>query len=267
MIIKSNEAKASNVNLTKIYADLCKTNRSVISVQIFDEIFMFKPLSRMEYKQIVNNQDLNVVEKEDVICQVCTLYPKDYDFANCALAGTPTELAKEIIKNSYVNDVEAYNSIINTYRQEISNDLDAQITCIISEAFPSLDIEEIETWDIEKTAKYLVRAEFILTNLRDVNADISRHIDNNQLEEYKMQHQKEKDVDKKSEAGEDKKNEKNLKGGKKQKIDLEALRKAQEAIPEIDWMGDSVFEEGIDALNVRSDTTPYVFRTGYEDEE
>ena len=48
-------------------------------------------------------------------------------------------------------------------------DLDNQITCMINEAFPQFDIEEIEEWDVEKATKYLSRAEWKLHNLRGLN--------------------------------------------------------------------------------------------------
>lgn len=260
MLIKSVNTSQEVVNINDIYIELCKDNRNVVMTKILDEVFMFRPLSRLEYKEIIENDDLTPVEKEDVICQVCTLYPKDYDFTNCLVAGIPTKLANEIIKESYVNDPDTYNMIINSYRQELSEDLDAQIVCIINAAFPNYDIEEIETWDIEKTAKYLTRAEYILVNLKNVNLDIPAYIDTIQKEES--------DEMKKHEAKvEDTfKNEKevNLKGGPKQKIDLDKLREAQEKIPEIDWLGDSILQEGIDALNVTADTTPYALRTPEE---
>ena len=47
-------------------------------------------------------------------------------------------------------------------------DLDNQITCLINEAFPNIDIEEIEKWDVDKTTKYLSRAEWKLHNLRGI---------------------------------------------------------------------------------------------------
>lgn len=46
-------------------------------------------------------------------------------------------------------------------------DLDNQITAIIAEAF-NLDIEIVEQWDVEKTMKYLSRAEWTLHNLRGI---------------------------------------------------------------------------------------------------
>ena len=48
-------------------------------------------------------------------------------------------------------------------------DLDNQITCMINEAFPNIDIEEIENWDVEKTMKYFTRAEWKLHNLRGIS--------------------------------------------------------------------------------------------------
>lgn len=152
-------------DLTQIYMTLQQTHRNVYLQQIEDQIFMYRPLGRLEYKQLLNNEEFNNLQKEEIICQACTLWPEDFDFENCESAGTPTVLSREILKNSYLDSIETRVMVTRHYRQEMF-DMDNQITCIINEAFPNFDIEEIEQWDIAKTAKYLSRAEWKLQNLR-----------------------------------------------------------------------------------------------------
>ena len=49
-------------------------------------------------------------------------------------------------------------SLIDVYREELET-VDTQMSCIISEAFPNYDIEEIESWDMIKFCKIFSRAE------------------------------------------------------------------------------------------------------------
>lgn len=257
------------VDIGKLYSEYSKDYRNLFVFNILDHLFLCRPLSRLEYKEILKQENLNKADKEEVICSLCTVWPEDFDFPNCEIAGIPTALSVEIIERSGVNSTEIYHNIINHFREEISSDLDAQIACVINEAFPNLDIEEIESWDIEKTAKYLSRAEYILTTFRGVNENLQGHIDNNHIAQIEMERQVENPEAYSQEITEEEEEveEVNLKGGKKQKIDLDELREFQQKFPEFDISQDAILNEGMDALKVESDTTPFVFRTGYEDEE
>ena len=59
-------------------------------------------------------------------------------------------------------------SLIDVYREELET-VDTQMSCIISEAFPNYDIEEIESWDMIKFCKIFSRAEWKLKNLRNMD--------------------------------------------------------------------------------------------------
>lgn len=132
------------------------------------QIFVYRPLGRLEYKELLNSQ-ISDIEKEDVACQACLLYPSDFDFNDCP-AGIPTALFKLILKNSFLDSIESKKLIVTYHRAEMEQ-FDNQITCIINEAFPNFDIEEIENWDMNKTAKYLSRAEWKLNVLRQIPVD------------------------------------------------------------------------------------------------
>ena len=147
----------------RLFLELCEKYRNVFITEIDDEIFIYKALGRKAYREILSDTRLDNFKKEEALCIECILHPVDYDWGNCP-AGVPTQLVSEILKNSYLDNMESRNIVKSYYRAEMF-DLDNQITCIIQEAFPNFDIEEIEEWDIERTMKYLSRAEWKLTNL------------------------------------------------------------------------------------------------------
>ena len=43
--------------------------------------------------------------------------------------------------------------------------VDKQISCVIHEAFPEYDIEDIDNWDMVRTMDFLARSEWILKNI------------------------------------------------------------------------------------------------------
>ena len=151
-------------DLTQVFLELQAQNRSVYIFQSDDQMFFYRPMGRSEYKKIATDTRFNDFEKEELVCQVCCLWPEAFDFENCD-AGVPSTFSTQILKSSLLDSIEGRTNITNYYRQEMY-DLDNQITCIINEAFPQYDIESIEVWDIEKTAKYLSRAEWKLHNFR-----------------------------------------------------------------------------------------------------
>ena len=169
--------KISNDSISKLdipdynalFLKFCQEYRNVFMFHSDDQFFIYRALGRGEYKEILKNPVLTDLDREEVICDTCVLYPEDFDWENCE-AGLPTVMSTEILKKSYLTDLDERASLHTFYRSEMY-DLDNQITCIIHEAFPQYEIEDIDKWDVEKTTKYLSRAEWILQNLRraDVN--------------------------------------------------------------------------------------------------
>ena len=153
-------------DLTRILLRLRKDYKTLYTYQFEDEVFIYRPIGRKEYRDIFINDRIDDATKEEAICEVCVLYPQNYDFADCDEAGLPTALAAEIIKNSYLSE-ERRQRVRDYFRQDMY-DLDNQMTCIILEAFPNLDMETVENWDVETTCKYYSRAEWMLHHLHGI---------------------------------------------------------------------------------------------------
>lgn len=137
----------------------------IYACEINSKEFVYRQLSRKEYKQITELYD-TIFEQEDAICRRCLLYPSNFNFDK-APAGLPTTLAGFILDSSgYTDDsVEYITERLETYREEMKT-LDNQISCIIAEAFPNFRIDEVENWPLEKSLWYLSRAEYVINVLR-----------------------------------------------------------------------------------------------------
>lgn len=271
MIIPSQRPKQC-IDLNELYIALQEQNRNVFMYKADNEVFFYKPLGRKDYKDLCENKDLSEFDKEEIVCDLCVLWPEDYDFENCDNAGLPTILSREILHNSFLDDVENRYALITMYRTEMY-ERDNQISCIIHEAFPEYSVDEIDNWDMEKTAYYLARSEWTLAYLRGVEMD-SVYIDNPNppvLEEDQEDESIQKSSPSNSkpasqfetiigETIEERQARLDREGalGKKEKLSPEKLAQLRAQFPEINWT-DQPPESGIATV----DTTPVALRTGW----
>lgn len=165
-LVKTVAEPPEKVDYTRLYIDFCEKYRNVFMVEINKQMYIYRSLGRNEYREILEDRRFDDITKEEIICTQCLLYPDPETYSwDDKEAGIPTELMKAILTDSYLDDTSRRRSLHDFYRAEMY-DLDNQITCIINEAFPNIDIEEIESWDVDKTTKYLSRAEWKLHNMR-----------------------------------------------------------------------------------------------------
>lgn len=158
----------NTVDLKELFEKFSDEYDQVFMESVDDQIFIFKALGRKDFKDLVESKAVNDCAKEEIVCEICTLYPENYDFENCEEAGLPTELCKIILDHSLLKSSDQLQKAIHYFRDKLEDSLDEQITCVIHEAFPEHTIEDISNWDVVKTADYMTRAEYILHNLRGV---------------------------------------------------------------------------------------------------
>lgn len=246
---KENGVYHSNDVINKI-DQLEKEYRNVYWTHIEGDLYVYRPIGRKEYKDIALDETLDTADKKDKIVQTCVLMPEDFNVDEC-IAGIPEMLYEQIIINSYLESNDTINGVLNYYRNEMFS-LDNQITCIINEAFPQFDIEEIENWGVEQTAKYLSRAEWKLQNFR--NFQFNEEYFNAMEEANKEEEVKEVP---KEEPKDNKQN-----GKQKEKLTPEKLAKLKAQFPEINWEADSVMSDGIEGMRDSVDTLAPALRTG-----
>ena len=147
-------------NLKEKYGD-------IYYVSMLGYEFVWRLLSRKEFQWIdsIPEEEMSEEEKEDMVCEMCILYPTSFTFDDKP-AGIVTTLATFIISESGFYPEEA-NQMLEQHRHEMNN-IEFQMEAIVIMAFPTLKIEDIEQWPTSKLLKYFTRAEWILTNLQGV---------------------------------------------------------------------------------------------------
>ena len=239
-----------SVDVIQKLRELEEQYRSIYWTHIEGDLYIYKPIGRKDYREIVGSE-MSIEDKKDELIKKCILFPEDFDVDDM-VAGMIDVLFEKIIDISYLDSEESRAGVIEYYRQEMYN-LDNQITCIINEAFPQFDIEDIENWDVEKTAKYLSRAEWKLQNFRGFQFN-EEYFDygqaSSQVEQEEVQEQQ---VDTNEDANKP----------TKEKLTPEKLRQLKAQFPEIDWENDAIMRGGVDAMADSVDTMAPALRPGW----
>lgn len=172
MKISSKNQKQSIKDFDELIKNFLNEYDNIFFSEIDQQIFIYKPLGRKAYKDIVNNQNISDLDKEDLICEETVIWPENYN-ADDYDAGIPSKLYEEILVNSFLSSTEDMIHLLEACREE-TNQLDIQMSCIISEAFPSYDMDEIESWDMIKFCRMFSKAEWKLKNMRslEMNEDV-----------------------------------------------------------------------------------------------
>lgn len=239
-----------SIDVIQKLRELEEQYRSIYWTHIEGDLYIYKPIGRKDYREIVGSE-MSIEDKKDELIKKCILFPEDFDIDDM-VAGMIDVLFEKIIDISYLDSEESRAGVIEYYRQEMYN-LDNQITCIINEAFPQFDIEDIENWDVEKTAKYLSRAEWKLQNFRGFQFN-EEYFDygqaSSQVEQEEVQEQQ---VDTNEDANKP----------TKEKLTPEKLRQLKAQFPEIDWENDAIMRGGVDAMADSVDTMAPALRPGW----
>nr|DAU23774.1 MAG TPA: hypothetical protein [Caudoviricetes sp.] len=246
MKIASQNNVINSVDFATVVAELENKYRNIFWTIFEGEAYIYKALGRRDFRKIVSNENLSTEDKKDEIIKACIVYPEDFDIDDC-IAGLINVLYSKIMEVSYLSDEESKVNVIEYYRQDMYS-LDNQITCLINEAFPNFDIEEIENWDLERTAKYLSRAEYKLQNFRGFEFN-EAYFQGTAPAEL-PQEQKEETAEEVKEQDQN----------KKEKLTPERLRQLQAQFPEIDWANDTITTRGIEAM--QESTLPPALRAG-----
>ena len=266
MKLETNKNK-QHVNITELYLKITSENPEthVFMDQFGDSgIFIYRSLGRKEYRTIVSSEAISDCDKEEVICETCTLYPENYDFSNCDEAGLTTALAKRILEQSLLTDAMSLTNLIYHYRNEMNTDYNRQVSCVIHEAFPEFKLDGddgIENWDVMKTAEYMARAEFILHSLRGVplatasiDSDTDNNNEDNEQEEVRTRTNKD--------GSQTRVTKKTI--NSKRSMTREKLQKLKEIAPNIDWerdLGNAGFDNLSKIMQTKNiDTRPMALR-------
>ena len=233
--------------------DLKEIHRTIYWIHIDGQIYVYKPLGRKDHKEISEDEEMDNISKEDEVVKRCLLYPTDLDIDNIE-AGIIQKLFNTIIENSYLKDIETRTAVMDYFRSEMF-EFQEQVTCIINEAFPQYDIEEIENWGIERTAKYLSRAEWKLQNFRGAtfNHELLDQMQQGEVAPTRAIVKDAIDSDPKSQSNPT---------PKKERMTPEKLAEMKRKFPEINWDADVIANEGINGMKDAVDSTSVALRVG-----
>jgi len=75
---------------------------SIHLIEIGRYIFVVRTLSRPEYKRLLAMQNVNALQREEIICHTTVLFPQEFDYKQIATldAGIPSTLADLIMERS-----------------------------------------------------------------------------------------------------------------------------------------------------------------------
>lgn len=158
----------------------------IYQIEVRDRHFIFRPIGREEYKQIIL-MDLELGEFQEMICFQSIIYPDDYDYST-GIAGIAEVMSDVVLDASGLHMGQA-KELLDEFREEMFN-YDYQVDCMIHEAFPEYKIEEISEWSVRKTMYYLSRAEWILQTLKGVPLQyIDEEVQQEAMQQQQMQEQ------------------------------------------------------------------------------
>ena len=74
----------------------------VYMTEIEDDIYVWRPLSRFEYKEVMNVPNTNELSREEMICEICVLFPYEYTYEAMINqpGGVPSMIAEQIMQKS-----------------------------------------------------------------------------------------------------------------------------------------------------------------------
>ena len=144
-----------DITLLNYYKDLYSGHK-IIYVRFLDTDFIFKTLTRKEYKYILKSCS-SQMDIEDAICNTCCIYPEEYDFDTCGFAGLNEYAANLIEDLSGFKDIQ---TVLREYRQ-IKEFVNLEIQCmdLIKAFMPEYTYEEMDEWTWGKLMYMTVRAE------------------------------------------------------------------------------------------------------------
>ena len=101
-----------DLSLLNYYKDLYSGHK-IIYVRFLGEDFIFKTISRKEYKYLLQSIE-NKYDMQDAICDTACVFPEDYEFSSCGFAGLVEFASENIIKQSGLENIQ---DVLDEYKQ------------------------------------------------------------------------------------------------------------------------------------------------------
>ena len=156
------------LELRGIVSELKKKWVNIFLLETRDGPFIFRPLSRKEYLEILDLYNVIGDMAEEEVLSRCVLYPQEFD--EDLRAGTISTVVDCIINISGFSDPEVFTGLLEENRKKM--DLaDSQMIILLLKAFPHLTLEKINNLDIQQLTYYLALAEQLLGNTVNITQE------------------------------------------------------------------------------------------------
>ena len=79
-----------------------KFKDGIFMTEVGQDVFVWRPITRLEYKNIMKIKGADAMFREEKICETCILWPTDYSFTQMKTgkAGVPSILVDQIMEKS-----------------------------------------------------------------------------------------------------------------------------------------------------------------------
>lgn len=151
------------------------SGHKIIYVRFSNEEFVFRTLSKKEYKYIKSISETEW-DLHDNICNIGCLYPEDYDFNYCHYAGMSDYISNIIEEESGFTNIDKIMQYYYNTKDNIT--LEEQCMDMIKAFIPEYTYEEMKDWTWQQLMETTARAERIAKlkgfdyHLNDKTADM-----------------------------------------------------------------------------------------------
>jgi len=151
--------------LQNIIYKLKKEYDDIFYIEIEGEDFIFRPLTRFEYEELLVKRELREDILSEVVCDIAILYPEEYDFNNPHIAGAPESLCNQIVYYSAFDDPDYIDQILAEKKEELNNNVFTMMENVIAVAFPNINVNDIKDMNAYEVIDYYARASWIVRNM------------------------------------------------------------------------------------------------------
>lgn len=145
--------------MQEIIRDLKRKYPQVYATIVGDDLYIWRPLGRREYREILE-QATDEHDLEERIAQAAVVWPEGIDFQK-GKAGAPEILAAEIKEASGYGSPERVYHAMDFYREQMQH-FEFQAEAAIAAVFPQITFAEMENWTVDQLMWHAVRAEWAI---------------------------------------------------------------------------------------------------------
>lgn len=138
--------------------------------------YFYRCLTKGEFFELrnlcINDEgEFDELEFENYVVGTCVILPTSFS-VDTTKAGVVSSMAREILDHSgFSSNTDKFTEMLNAAKFDMAEPLN-QVACYITEAFPSISLDDIENMPISKILWLFSRADFIFRFIRGIDVNI-----------------------------------------------------------------------------------------------